>query len=124
WTIFIRFLKPTTGTTILDLETLTTLEGQIGTASTVKVVNTFLDQLPDFIAELKSLTELKNLTALRHLGHKFKSSSFTVGASRLGELCRHVESVESIEAIVKYLEEIDLAINQTTLQLREYIAAK
>jgi HPt (histidine-containing phosphotransfer) domain-containing protein len=55
------------------------------------VVGIFLAEAPGQIAGLRAAAESGNAAEVARLAHALKSASQNVGASQLGELCRHME---------------------------------
>ncbi|MBY0384941.1 response regulator, partial [bacterium] len=75
-------------------ETLKKLSSSIGIQPTKKIVSIFIKTLDDLV---QCVQNEENLETLHRLGHKYKSSTQTVGALHLFELCKSLESAESLE---------------------------
>lgn len=56
-----------------------------------RVVKLYLKQTPKMLEELEDANKQSNNEALVHIAHTLKSSSLTVGAMRLAEVCRKLE---------------------------------
>ena len=56
-----------------------------------RVVRLYLQQTPKMLEELEAANKQSDSEALVHIAHTLKSSSLTVGAMRLAEVCREVE---------------------------------
>ena len=111
--------------TVTDLaeETLKELESSIGHQGMVKVVKSFLDDLPKTAASINNFLMQKNLTEIHKIGHRNKSPALCVGAKGLAGLFLKLEKIEKIEAAAELNKEIELAaaavaskLNQRLLQ--------
>ena len=72
------------------LDTLLELTGG-DTAFLAEMIDTFLEDTPTIIAEMRSAAASGDPASLRRAAHTLKSNSRTFGAHRLGELCRQIE---------------------------------
>ena len=61
------------------------------TAVLDEVIGMYLDEAPQHLATLRSAQQAGDAATMGRVAHAFKSSSFNVGASSLGELCRQLE---------------------------------
>ena len=56
-----------------------------------EMMSAYLSDAPARISEIRSSVEQNNPEALSMSAHRFKSSSFQMGASRMGEICYQLE---------------------------------
>jgi HPt (histidine-containing phosphotransfer) domain-containing protein len=76
---------------VIDLPTFTALQEAAGAEFVVELVDTFLQEAPVMLAELRSAQAAGNADAFRRAAHSIKSNGHTFGATRLGELARDIE---------------------------------
>lgn len=76
---------------LIDLPTFTALQEAAGAEFVVELVDTFLEEAPVMLAELRSALAAGSADAFRRAAHSLKSNSNTFGATRLGELARDLE---------------------------------
>jgi HPt (histidine-containing phosphotransfer) domain-containing protein len=76
---------------LIDLPTFTALQEAAGAEFVVELVDTFLEEAPGMLAELRSAQAAGTADAFRRAAHSLKSNSNTFGATRLGELARELE---------------------------------
>ena len=77
--------------TLIDLPTFTALQEAAGAEFVVELVDTFLEEAPVMLAELRSAQTGGSADAFRRAAHSLKSNSQTFGATRLGEMARELE---------------------------------
>ncbi len=64
-----------------------------GTAGVVRqIVEMYLTDAPSLIGQLRAAADAKNIDGVMRAAHTLKSSSLSVGAKRVGELTRDIES--------------------------------
>ncbi len=89
-----------------------------------ELLTMFLEQTPSHMDTLRAAFQVGDLSAVRRVAHTLKSSSGSVGAYALADICQQVEDlalakdIETLRSLVPRLEEIALA---TTQVLREYL---
>ena len=76
---------------VIDLPTFTALQEAAGAEFVIELVDTFLEEAPVMLAELRSAQAAGKADAFRRAAHSIKSNSHTFGATRLGELARDIE---------------------------------
>ena len=76
---------------VIDLPTFTALQEAAGAEFVVELVDTFLEEAPAMLAELRSAQAAGKADAFRRAAHSIKSNSHTFGATRLGEMARDIE---------------------------------
>lgn len=103
-----------------------------GEASSVlaSVIRLFIETVPKDFADLRSAFERNSVEEVSAYGHRLKSSSANVGATRMREMALRLESVVSIEdlegtrGLLDALENEFLVVaRELTLELKKYDAA-
>ncbi|MBK8201695.1 MAG: response regulator [Bdellovibrionales bacterium] len=84
---------------------LESLSEKIGRVATGKVLKFYLESLRDILSFENILDRYKDLTELARLGHKLKSSSYTVGAIELGKAFEKVESFDYFESALGFFND-------------------
>lgn len=108
---------------ILNQEKLDQLrywQGKPNTVLVKKVVRLFLEQMPKMISEMERALQQGDTEDVFAIAHTLKSSSATVGATGLMELCKKIEGCRSSDAIDHALidqarqtsAEVELALRQ------------
>lgn len=77
--------------TLIDLPTFTALQEAAGAEFVVELVDTFLEEAPIMLAELRSALAAGSADAFRRAAHSLKSNGNTFGATKLGEMARDLE---------------------------------
>ena len=80
-------------TSEIDMTTFQTLKEVSGEDFIGELINTFLEDAPRLISEMKSALSASDADAFRRAAHSFKSNSATFGANRLSELARELEMI-------------------------------
>lgn len=75
----------------IDLPTFTELQAAAGAAFVTELVDTFLEEAPPMLAELRSAQAAGAADVFRRAAHSLKSNSHTFGATKLGALARDLE---------------------------------
>ena len=89
-----------------------------------ELLTMFLQQTPSQVETIQSAFQTGDLATVRRVAHTLKSSSGSVGAYALAELCRQVEDLAAhgqgaaLSPLVPQLVEI---ATMTTQVLREYL---
>jgi len=73
------------------LDNIRALDEDGQTAVLDEVIGMYLDEAPQHLAALLAAQQAADAATMGRVAHAFKSSSFNVGASALGELCRQLE---------------------------------
>ncbi len=78
---------------ILDPAALENLREMVGgdTEFIVELMNTFLEDAPRMLSEMRQALVSGDATLLRRAAHSFKSNSAEFGAMALSSLCRELE---------------------------------
>ena len=80
----------------IDLATFRALEASVGAEFVKELVDTFLGDAPNMLADLRSAVAARDAERFRRVAHSLKSNSNTFGALALGELARSLE-VDGLE---------------------------
>ena len=75
----------------IDLDILNELKDATGDDFAAELINTFLDEAPGMIAELKAAASAPDADACRRAAHSIKSNANTFGAMALADLARKIE---------------------------------
>jgi HPt (histidine-containing phosphotransfer) domain-containing protein len=76
---------------VIDWKALRLLADQLDDAVVVSILDAYTAQLPMRAAALRASVDDAG-TPLRDAAHSLTASSFTIGAARLGQLCRDTEA--------------------------------
>ena len=76
---------------IIDLKAFAELQATAGSDFVVELVDTFLEEAPQMLAELRAAQATASPDRFRRAAHSLKSNSLTFGALRLGSLARELE---------------------------------
>ena len=94
---------------MIDTQTFAELQDNAGSDFVVELVDTFAEEAPLLLAELRSSFASGTADAFRRAAHSLKSNSNTFGASALAELARSLElgglpaTAEPIDALAQEL---------------------
>ena len=83
--------------------TFTELQEAAGAEFVTELVDTFLQEAPTMLAELRNAQAAGEADAFRRAAHSLKSNSNTFGATRLGALARDLE----LGGLIKESEPLD-----------------
>lgn len=85
---------------------LESLSEKIGRVATSKVLRFYLESLREIILSSdNTLDRYRDLTELTRLGHKLKSSSYTVGAIELGKSFEKLESCDDFDSALGFFND-------------------
>ena len=76
---------------IIDAATFTELQESAGADFVAELVDTFLEETPALLNELRSARQQGDADGFRRAAHSIKSNSQTFGALGLGALARDIE---------------------------------
>lgn len=76
---------------VIDPTTFAELQESAGADFVTELVDTFLEETPALMAELRSARRRHDVDAYRRAAHSIKSNSQTFGALALGALARDLE---------------------------------
>ncbi len=78
-------------TAVIDLATFAELQESAGADFVGELVDTFLEETPSLLVELRSARAAADADRYRRAAHSIKSNSQTFGAQALGALARDLE---------------------------------
>jgi HPt (histidine-containing phosphotransfer) domain-containing protein len=76
---------------VIDKAVYAELEDTAGAEFVAELVDTFIEEAPDMLAELRSARAENHAERFRRAAHSLKSNSNTFGAVRLAALARELE---------------------------------
>lgn len=76
---------------VIDLATFEELKQMSGTEFINELIDTFLEDAPKLIEEIKSALNANNADSFRRAAHSLKSNASTFGASQLSALAKELE---------------------------------
>ncbi len=77
--------------TTIHLATFQELQETAGAEFVTELVDTFLEEAPQMVKELRAALAAGEADKFRRAAHSLKSNSNTFGATRLGEMARDLE---------------------------------
>ena len=77
--------------TAIDRATFNDLQETAGADFVVELVDTFLEEAPQMLAELRTALSAQDAEAFRRAAHSLKSNSLTFGALSLAAMARELE---------------------------------
>ncbi|MBE0671327.1 MAG: Hpt domain-containing protein [Anaerolineales bacterium] len=106
---------------IIDLNTYNSLKENTGAEFISELIDTFLEDTPNLIAQMKNALAAKNAESFRRAAHSIKSNAATFGASQLADLARELEGMgrENNLEIGNRLEPLEEAFQKAKSQLIE-----
>ncbi|MEW6235040.1 MAG: response regulator [Candidatus Omnitrophota bacterium] len=107
------------------LQNIRTLEKEIGKKILPKVAQTYLDDSPGIIQNMKAAIASGNLTLIHDYAFQFKSKSEIIGAMRLISLCKELDNVNrrgSLETAEEVILEIETEFERLKKTLRDLLA--
>lgn len=108
----------------IDHEIFKELVDTTGEDFAAELVETFLDEAPSMVDELKTAAGEADADRYRRAAHSIKSNASTFGATALAELARKVELGELPEAgDLTDVTALETALTTTTAALRSLIDA-
>ncbi|CUK04206.1 hybrid sensory histidine kinase TorS [Ruegeria denitrificans] len=106
----------------IDHEIFSELKYATGEEFAAELVNTFLDEAPGMIDELKAAAGASDTDRYRRAAHSIKSNANTFGATALADLAKDVELGNLPEAgDLADAEALEAALNTAVAALRSLI---
>jgi len=115
---------PASATIVLNqraLDNIRALDPDDADGVLAEVVGLFLGEAPGQIAALRAAVDAGDAAEIVRLAHALKSASQNVGASQLGEMCRHIEQhgkAAALEAARAMLPSVESHFHATVPLLR------
>lgn len=72
----------------------------IGNRGTIRVIQAYLNDIDKVEGLINKNIDLNNIEELKHLGHRYKASSQSVGAVFLANLFISLEKVDNLENVI------------------------
>jgi HPt (histidine-containing phosphotransfer) domain-containing protein len=105
---------------VIDLSVYGDLKDATGAEFAGELVQTFLDEMPGMIADLKTAVQAGDADGFRRAAHSIKSNANVFGASGLAERARQLElegfgaaaqdNVDRVEALDKAFTDVRVAL--------------
>jgi histidine phosphotransfer protein HptB len=106
----------------IDRATFAELQDAAGAEFVTELVDTFLEDAPALLAELRSARAATDADRFRRAAHSLKSNSHTFGAAALGALARELE-LQGLDADpardLAAIDAIDAAYATAAAELRD-----
>jgi len=105
---------------VIDQATFEELKQMSGEDFINELIDAFLDDAPNMLANMKSALETKDVESFRRNAHSLKSNANTFGAPELGELAKELEFMakENNLEIGNRLEVLNEAYTRVAEELR------
>ncbi len=75
----------------IDLAVLDELREQVGAEFTIELIDTFLEETPGILSDLRSAAEIADADGYRRAAHSLKANGVTFGAAAFASLARDAE---------------------------------
>ena len=107
-------------TSQIDMNTFNSLKESTGADYIGELIDAFLDDAPNLLAQMKSALVGKDAESFRRAAHSMKSNAATFGAMELSALAKELENLarENNLEIGNRLEVMEEAFRQVESQLR------
>ncbi|MBC7879633.1 MAG: Hpt domain-containing protein [Anaerolineales bacterium] len=107
-------------TSQIDMNTFNSLKESTGADYIGELIDAFLDDAPNLLAQMKSALDTTNAESFRRAAHSMKSNAATFGAMELSLLAKELESLarENNLEIGNRLEVMEYSFRQVESQLR------
>ncbi|MES2099665.1 MAG: Hpt domain-containing protein [Pseudomonadota bacterium] len=102
---------------VIDRLAFAELEASVGADFALELVDTFLEEAPTMLAELRSAHAGANADAFRRAAHSLKSNSLTFGATELARRARELE-LQGLPADSAPLDALDAACARAAAALK------
>jgi CheY-like chemotaxis protein len=117
-------LSSLTPGTAIDLRILQSIRDMAGKDATVflsEVINIYLKESAKILVAMSVAIEQIDTNEVKQMAHKFKSSSASVGAIHLSNLCKNMETIShygTIDQCRKILQQIEIEYERVKLALQ------
>jgi HPt (histidine-containing phosphotransfer) domain-containing protein len=105
-------------TSIIDRTTFAELQATAGADFVVELVDTFLEEAPQILAELKSALAAGSAERFKRAAHSLKTNAHTFGATALGARARELE-LGGLPSDGRGVDALELAYRQAAAALLE-----
>ena len=107
---------------LIDRATFTDLREAVGAEFVVELVDTFLEEAPGMLAQLRAALAASDVDAYRRAAHSLKSNANTFGARDLAGKARDIElggiDAESADNLAAALYALDTACAAAAAELK------
>ncbi len=106
---------------IIDKKTFDELKDMSGTEFINELIDTFLDDAPKLIAQMRAALEVQDADSFRRAAHSLKSNAATFGAMELAELAKGLETLgreKRLGETGNWLTLLDEAVKSASEQLK------
>lgn len=106
---------------MIDINTFNTLKESTGNDFIIELINTFLEDMPEQVAQLKIAHAAQDAEVFRRAAHTIKSNAATFGANQLAALARDLEMMgrENNLAAGNQLQALEEAAEQVMNELKK-----
>jgi HPt (histidine-containing phosphotransfer) domain-containing protein len=107
---------------LIDKATFDELKQMSGAGFINELIDTFLDDAPGMVREMKSALETNDADSFRRAAHSMKSNAATFGAGQLAELAKRLETLGRENRLIEAgdgLTALDEAVQSACAELRE-----
>jgi HPt (histidine-containing phosphotransfer) domain-containing protein len=104
----------------IDRSVFVELQDAMGSEFVEELVNTFLDEAPGMLAELKSAAESGEQDIFRRAAHSLKSNANIFGARELAELARQME-ISGLEPEPAQIDVLNAEFKRTATTLKDML---
>ena len=92
---------------IIDLSAFESLKEMVGDDFVVELIETYLEDTPDLLAQLRQAHDAVDAGAFRRVAHSLKSTSASMGALNFSEVARELESIGQEERLAEATSLLD-----------------
>ncbi|MEH0167896.1 Hpt domain-containing protein [Paucibacter sp. JuS9] len=108
-----------TNSKIIDTEVFTELQGNTGADFVIELVDTFLDEAPQLLAQMRSARAAGEADNFRRAAHSLKSNGSTFGALAFAAQARSLELSQLAQVEEGALAALEQQFQQAAARLRE-----
>ena len=105
---------------LIDRNTLAELQQTVGCEFVVELVDTFLEEAPQMLAELRIALAARAADPFRRTAHSLKTNALTFGALALGAQARALE-LGGLPSEATGLDALETAYAETATKLRTFV---
>lgn len=106
-------------TPVIDMQVFGELQASTGADFVVELVDTFLDEAPQLLAQMRQARSAGDADSFRRAAHSLKSNGNTFGAPAFAGQARALELSPLAEVEEGALQALELQFQQTATRLRE-----
>jgi HPt (histidine-containing phosphotransfer) domain-containing protein len=109
----------------VDWNILQSLKESVGEDFIGVMLETFLEETPQLMADLQNALAANDAEAFRRAAHSMKSNAATFGATRLSELAKELESIAkagTLSEVGDRLKVLEEALQSASKEIRDFAA--